>query len=159
MMSGQDNTGEKQAVIVASVIAVLVLIAGFIGFAIWDRPDPVSPESNKVAISPKSPAPNVPRQRGGPKPTGSPGEWVTSDDYPTRALQQEREGTTEFRLTISENGRPLFCSITSSSGHEDLDTATCKALMRNARFNPALDTSGKPVVSSYASRVRWQIPR
>jgi periplasmic protein TonB len=159
MMSEQGNTGEKQAAIVVSVIAVLALIAGLIGFAIWDRPSSVLPEIRKTASVPKPPVPNPSRQQGGAKPAGNPGEWVTPNDYPSRALQQEREGTTGFRLTISENGRPLFCSITSSSGHDDLDTATCKALMRNARFNPALDASGKAVVSSYASRVRWQIPR
>ncbi len=158
-MLGQGSASEKQAVIVVSVIAMLVLIAGFIGFAIWDRPDSVLPDITNTATIAKPTAPNGSRQWGGPKPAGNPGEWVTPNDYPARALQQEREGTAGFRLTISQNGLPLFCSITSSSGHDDLDTATCKALMRNARFNPALDAAGKAVVSSYASRVRWQIPR
>lgn len=93
-----------------------------------------------------------------PTPLGSPGNWFTTNDYPSRALREEREGAAEAHLTISVEGRPTACSIYSSSGHPDLDTATCSNLMRRARFNPALDAEGQPTTGAYASRVSWRIP-
>jgi TonB family protein len=94
-----------------------------------------------------------------PTPIASPGNWVTTNDYPVRALSQAREGTTSFRLEVSTSGKVTNCSVTISSGHKDLDDATCKALSRRARFEPAVDYQGKRVASMWSNRVRWQIPR
>jgi protein TonB len=92
-------------------------------------------------------------------PKGNPGNWANTNDYPARALQQEREGTTGFRVTVGPDGRVQSCSVTSSSGHADLDEATCKNIQRRGRFDPALDASGNPTTGSWSSRVRWQIPK
>lgn len=176
----QRNNNEKQAVIVVGVIAVLVMIGLLMGFTIWDR-SKVTSELPRTPIATvtrpsstiegtgnrrdtKASRKPMPKKDIGTllrvaKPINNPGSWVGSDDYPSRALQQEREGTSAFRLSISASGQPLSCVIISSSGHADLDQATCDAVMRNARFNTALDAAGKPVESSYVSRVRWQIPQ
>jgi periplasmic protein TonB len=105
---------------------------------------------------PPPPPPSAPPSPAVPK--GSPGSWATTDDYPSRALSQEREGTASFRVTIDEQGRVTACQITSSSGHADLDEATCKNVSRRARFKPATK-DGQPVQGSYSNRVRWQIPK
>lgn len=97
--------------------------------------------------------------RPDPVPKGNPGNWANTNDYPSRALQQEREGTVGFRVTIGSDGRVIDCQIVSSSGHEDLDQATCTNLRRRARFDPALDDSGRPITGTYSNRVRWQIPK
>jgi protein TonB len=73
-------------------------------------------------------------------------------------LQQEREGTTGFRVTIGTDGKVIDCSVTQSSGHADLDSATCNNVKRRARFTPAV-RNGAPVQGSYSNRVRWQIPK
>ena len=98
-------------------------------------------------------------KRPNPIPKGNPGNWANTNDYPSRALQQEREGTTGFRVTVGPDGRVQSCSITSSSGHADLDDATCKNIQRRGRFDPALDSNGQPTTGSWSSRVRWQIPK
>ncbi|MCF8709826.1 energy transducer TonB [Rhizorhapis sp. SPR117] len=106
------------------------------------------------------PAPPPPKQAAkAATPRGNPGSWVTPDDYPSRALREERAGTTGFRLSVGADGKVTDCQVTSSSGSNDLDTEACKMLMRRARFRPAEDTSGNPMASSYSSRVVWQIPR
>ena len=110
-----------------------------------------------VAAPPPPPAPKQAAKAAQPR--GNPGNWVTPDDYPSRALREERAGTTGFRLAIDANGKVTDCQITSSSGHGDLDAEACKMLMRRARFRPAEDSSGNAMASSYASRVVWQIPR
>lgn len=111
-----------------------------------------------VAAPPPPPPP--PKQAAKPaSPRGNPGTWVTPDDYPSRALREEREGTTGFKLAIGANGKVVDCQITSSSGSPDLDAEACKNLMRRARFRPAEDTEGNAMASSYSSRVVWQIPQ
>ena len=93
------------------------------------------------------------------QPKGRPGDWVTTNDYPSRALREEREGTTGFRLSVGPDGRVTNCEITSSSGSPDLDAATCDNLRRRARFTPAMDGEGQPTSGSYSSRTRWVIPK
>jgi periplasmic protein TonB len=91
-------------------------------------------------------------------PRGNPGSWATSNDYPSRALREEREGTTGFRVSIGTDGRVTDCQVTSSSGSPDLDEATCANVTRRARFKPAVDANGQPTTDSYSNRVRWVIP-
>lgn len=110
--------------------------------------------------APAAPPPPPPvAKRPNPIPKGNPGNWANTNDYPSRALQQEREGTTGFRVTVGPDGKVQACQITSSSGHADLDDATCKNVTRRARFEPALDSNGSPTSGSYSNRVRWQIPK
>ncbi len=105
------------------------------------------------------PKPKGPSQKKAAVAKGNPGNWANTNDYPSRALQQEREGTTGFRVTVGSDGRVTDCQITSSSGHADLDAATCSNVKRRARFAPALDDDGNPTTGSYSNRVRWQIPK
>lgn len=121
---------------------------------------PIVPTAAPPAPPPPPPPPPPPvAKRPNPVPKGNPGNWANTNDYPSRALQQEREGTTGFRVTVGPNGRVTDCSITSSSGHADLDQATCTNVTRRARFDPALDGSGNPTTGTYSNRVRWQIPK
>ena len=126
-----------------------------------DTPPPAAPIV-PTAAPPAPPAPPPPppvARRPNPVPKGNPGNWANTNDYPSRALQQEREGTTGFRVTVGPNGRVTDCQVSSSSGHPDLDQATCTNVTRRARFDPALDGSGNPTTGSYSNRVRWQIPK
>lgn len=120
-------------------------------------PAPVVP-----VIAPPAPVIAPPPPRFTPKqptPRGRPGDWVTTNDYPSRALREEREGTTGFRLSVGPDGRVTNCEVTSSSGSPDLDQATCDNLRRRARFNAATDGDGNPTSGSYSSRTRWVIPK
>ena len=121
-------------------------------------PPPVPPP---VIVAPPAPV-AAPPPRFQPKsatPKGNPANWATTNDYPTRALREEREGTTSFRVTVGPDGRVTSCSITGSSGSPDLDEATCSNVTRRARFNPATDGEGNPTTGQYSSRVRWVIPK
>ncbi len=91
-------------------------------------------------------------------PANNPGTWVTNSDYPIRAMMEEMEGTTGFRLSYDADGQPKTCDITSPSGHAELDEATCRLAMERARFNPGRNQVGKPVGGTYSNRVRWKIP-
>lgn len=91
-------------------------------------------------------------------PFNSPAQWVGPFDYPSDALRYEREGTTQFELTVSEQGKVSVCNIIVSSGHSDLDEATCGAIIKRASFYKGLDSEGVSIESKYRNRVRWQIP-
>ncbi|MES2444625.1 MAG: energy transducer TonB [Pseudomonadota bacterium] len=98
------------------------------------------------------------RYTGTPLSPRSPGSWVVSDDYPASALRAEQSGTVNFRLEVDGAGRVTACEVTGSSGSQILDTTTCSLMRRRARFVPARGPTGEPVASSYASRMRWEIP-
>jgi protein TonB len=121
------------------------------------EPPPPAP----VIIVPPPPAAPPPPSftPKGAVPKGNPANWATTNDYPARALREERAGTTGFRVTVGPDGRVTDCQVTSSSGHADLDAATCENVRRRARFAPATDGDGRPTTGSYSNRIRWVIPK
>ena len=103
--------------------------------------------------------PTMPGDPGkGPVPAGNPGEWVTTNDYPSSALRAEQEGIVGFRVTVGPTGAVNDCVIVTSSGFPVLDDATCRLVTMRARFTPATDAKGGAVVGYYSNRVRWVIP-
>lgn len=121
---------------------------------------PPPPAPIVLAPAPSAPvAPPPPRiQPKGPSPKGQPGNWANSNDYPSRALREEKEGVTRFRVTVGTDGRVASCDVTGSSGSSELDSATCSLITRRGRFTPATDGEGQPTSGTWASSVRWQIP-
>lgn len=109
---------------------------------------------------PAPPPPPPPPSAASPaKPRGSPGNWVTPDDYPSRALREEREGVTGISFTIGADGRVSNCQVNAPSGSPDLDAATCPNFTRRARYTPAKDSAGNALATNSSQRIRWQIPK
>ncbi len=92
------------------------------------------------------------------KPRNDPGSWVTEADYRSSWINREMAGTARFRLEIGASGKVEGCTITGSSGHPELDKATCDLVTRRANFAAAKNASGAKTDGAYASSVRWQIP-
>ncbi|MEO6041827.1 MAG: energy transducer TonB [Croceibacterium sp.] len=105
---------------------------------------------------PAPPPPPPPPSRATPK--GNPSSWASTEDYPARALRDEKQGVTSVSLGVGADGRVTSCSITSSSGTPELDQTTCTLLTRRGRFSPATQ-GGSPVASTWTTSIRWQIPR
>jgi len=82
----------------------------------------------------------------------------STDDYPMAAIRNEEQGTAAFKLTIDRQGRVSKCEITSSSGSDVLDDATCNIVTKRARFVPARDSNGESVPDEYSGRIRWELP-
>lgn len=112
---------------------------------------PPPPAPIILAPPPAAPPPPPPKPA---TPRSNPGSWATTNDYPSRALREERSGTTTFRVSITPDGRVASCTIVASSGHADLDEATCSNVTRRARFKPPSEGYG----DSYTNRIRWVIP-
>lgn len=85
--------------------------------------------------------------------------WITTKGYPKEALRHGWEGIAGFTVTVGTDGKVQDCKIIETSGYPVLDEATCREIIAHARFKPALDHDGKPIISTYSQRVRWQISK
>lgn len=123
-------------------------------------PRPVSPPAMPYPAvrMPEPPPPAAPDRSRTVRPQGNAGLWVSSDDYPARALREGREGAVTVQLGIGPDGRVFTCGIRLSSASDDLDLAACRMIMRRARFDPALDANGRPTIAMWPIAVRWAIP-
>ncbi|GAA4641981.1 hypothetical protein GCM10023115_03000 [Pontixanthobacter gangjinensis] len=118
-----------------------------------------APKPAPVPVPPPPPPPPPKFTPKDPTPRGNPGRWASPRDYPSRALREEREGVTRFRVSVSADGRVTNCTVTGSSGHSDLDETTCKLITRRGRFNAATNGDGNEVAGTWSNAVRWEIPR
>lgn len=119
-------------------------------------PPPVFNPVPVAAPPPPPPPPAIPASRAAPR--SNPGSWLSDADYPSRAQREERSGTAGFRLEIGADGRVTNCTVTSSTGHSDLDEATCRLLPKRARFKPAIGSDGHPTADTYNGRITWRLP-
>lgn len=110
------------------------------------------------AIDRVIPAPTPSFAPVGAKPRNDPGQWITADDYRSDWIRRGLVGRASFRLDVAANGTVTGCRITSSTGHEALDQATCRLVSRRARFEPARGPNGEPVAGSYSQSVLWRLP-
>ena len=74
----------------------------------------------------------------------------TSDDYPIDAFAGRKSGVAEATLLVDEQGIVIDCVTVESSKVESIDNVICQLLERRARFRPARDADGKPVISLVA---------
>jgi TonB family protein len=93
-----------------------------------------------------------------PHPANNPASWVSVADYPAEAVQKHQEGAVTFAVSVDSAGKVTNCKTTASSGSPALDAATCSLVSTRAQFTPARDESGKPVIGTYSSRIRWVYP-
>lgn len=84
--------------------------------------------------------------------------WITSDDYPRDMLERGSRAVVQFRLHVNEQGEATVCHIQQSTRPAAFDQAVCKALIRNAAFDPALDANGVALPSYWHNTVIFDIP-
>jgi TonB family protein len=80
----------------------------------------------------------------------------TSSAYPSKALSEGRQGTSRVAVTIGPDGRIDACTVIVSSGHDDLDTASCGAA-RRSYYLPATDAKGEPVETKAEQNLVWKM--
>lgn len=85
--------------------------------------------------------------------------YLTAEDYPSRALRDEIEGTTIVGFTVDEAGNVGGVHVSTSSGDQSLDDASCKAVAERFRYEPARNASGHPVAEHRTQPIRWAVPR
>jgi protein TonB len=98
-------------------------------------------------FTPKGPTPNNQRS------------WAAriQDNYPSRAIREQREGRVGVRVQVSADGRVTSCTVTNSSGSSDLDSAACDGMERYARYNPATDSDGEKVAGTASTTIVYRL--
>lgn len=125
-------------------ISVIVIAIAEPVVASWEGQEGVAPTGDtQVAASQAA------------RPRNDASTWITLQDYPT---DTRHEGVTRYRLLIAPTGRVAQCEITESSGSQWLDEATCRCLVRRARFRPATNSKGEAIEGRYEGMMRWYIP-
>lgn len=122
-------------------------------------PAPINPPPAPPGPPPAPPPPPPPPSQAKSATTKNERRWASriSNDYPSRALREEVEGTVGVRVTVNEKGRASACTVTSSSGSDVLDKAACRGMRRYSRFNPALNDAGEPTTGSYSTRITYRL--
>lgn len=120
---------------------------------------PLQPAIDTPRVADLPPPPPAASRASGARARGDRAGWISTDDYPPRALRNGEEGSVGISLRIGADGRVSDCAVTASSGSATLDEATCRLYQRRARFTPARDEAGNPMASTFTDRIRWTIPR
>ncbi len=81
-------------------------------------------------------------------------DLIKSSDYPAGSMSRGEVGISGYELTLN-NGRPTSCKVTSSSGFEELDEATCRLATERSIFD--MSSLPKGNWSTYSNGVKWTI--
>lgn len=77
--------------------------------------------------------------------------------YPAHARRYELEGRTSVVVNITDNGAPSRCRVVRTSGHSELDEATCRHMIKNIRYTPAKDAKGNPIPDLDLVTLDWTL--
>ncbi|HYD05839.1 MAG TPA: TonB family protein, partial [Reyranella sp.] len=86
-------------------------------------------------------------------------EWAKDlqSAYPSNMLRKGQSGIVRVRLIVGPTGKPQTCHIQVPSDDPSFEQTACSRLMRSARFEPALDASGKAITSYYVTSILYLI--
>lgn len=84
--------------------------------------------------------------------------YISSEDYPRRALAAKAEGTTSASVTIGASGLVTACNVVSSSGRADLDATVCRLMSTRYRFEPGRNSQGEAVTEIRKETFTWILP-
>ncbi|MDG6078763.1 energy transducer TonB [Erythrobacter litoralis] len=126
-------------------------------------PSVPTPQPGPITLDPPVPQPlPSPRDTGvdpvSAKPRNDPGAWLRDSDYKSSWARRDLTGVARFQLDISRMGTITGCRVTGSTGHGELDSATCALVQKRAKFEPARGKQGEPVAGTYSGAVRWELP-
>ena len=82
-----------------------------------------------------------------------------AEHYPAAALAARQEGDVQMSLTVDPLGKVTGCTVVDGSMVKALDDTACALMKSNGKFDPALDSNGKPVKSVVPVTFNWVLPR
>jgi hypothetical protein len=93
------------------------------------------------------------RRRPIPAKGSRPEYWLMSSDFPGRSRSQGRRAFVSVLLYLDAAGKVTKCRVQRDGELDEFDDVVCKALSERARYQPAIDAMGKPVVAFVVQRV------
>ncbi|WP_425229775.1 TonB family protein [Sphingomonas sp.] len=77
-------------------------------------------------------------------PVGDPAGWPAKAGRPAEPMARGEDGAVRVTLTVNVDGVPTGCAVAQSSGYDDLDSATCNAMLWAADFRPVRHGAAGP---------------
>lgn len=119
------------------------------------------------AISSTPPRPRAPAIAAAPVtmvgstviPVRTPAQWIGGGPTDADNRRGQYQGAVALQVSIDRRGRVSNCAAVRGSGDAGLDARTCRLFRKRARFAPALDAQGRPVVSQVYTTVVWSRSR
>lgn len=84
---------------------------------------------------------------------------LKDSDYPRAAGDAGVGGTVGVRYAVEIDGRVTHCTVTRSSGNDELDATTCRLIEQRFRYDPSRDAAGRPVRSLIVESHSWEVHR
>lgn len=78
-------------------------------------------------------------------------------NYPRDMLRANKSARVPIRVIVGADGKPASCAASMRQAEPSFEQAACAATIEYARFVPALDASGTPVPSIFATTVVYAI--
>lgn len=85
--------------------------------------------------------------------------WIGPGSYPWEYLRNAMSVRVFVRLMTDEQGAVSQCVVQSPRGENIAGAIVCRELVRNARFEPALDLEGHPVPGYHTTMIFFNTPR
>lgn len=85
-------------------------------------------------------------------------EWARQIQvsFPPELLMQNKEARVNVLVVVDEAGQPVDCDTWQTFDNTDFKARACRVILRNARFNPALDKDGRPTRSYYTTVIVYK---
>lgn len=83
------------------------------------------------------------------------GEINSARDYPREGREARMGDYVVIYMTVGTDGRARNCRVQRASRDPASDALTCRFAEQRFRFQPATDSVGNPVASTYGWRQRW----
>lgn len=80
------------------------------------------------------------------------------DSYPSYAARIGAQTLVRMRVDVDATGAPKDCTLVEMLDASAFNDFACKTVMKNARFEPALDAAGQPVASYWETEIRYILP-
>jgi protein TonB len=147
-----DQSDAPQNMIAASASpAAAAATSAPIPAAEVQAPAPAPPPTDLESVVPTATA----NAEGAARPLQRPARWLGGGPTDADNRRGRYHGTVAVQVNVEPDGRVSNCAAVQGSGDAALDALTCRLVRERARFAPALDTRGRPVVSQAYTTFVW----
>jgi hypothetical protein len=85
--------------------------------------------------------------------------WLGPGTYPWHFLRTGQSMIVNLRMVVDASGAPTECVVQAPKTQSGAEALTCREILKAARFEPALDSSGNAVSSYFATTIFYATPR
>lgn len=84
---------------------------------------------------------------------------IRPSDYPQDLRGRNLGGRVSILFTVGTDGRVTSCTVTHSSGVQELDQLTCRLIEQRFRYRPSTDRYGRPIPDEVEGVQDWVAQR